>query len=159
MRVFILLAALAVSANATPLTCNIGHTTAADTTCRTATMGTNPYHAQACTTEGHTCLTGNYEGAWEAAYGCYPDAVVAGTKTWWTNACIADPECAKYNPSGPARGFTECKTNNCNPCGKAGGMSVGVILAIVLPSVTIVLLVLAHLHKKKQAEAAVGPNP
>ena len=100
------------------LTCNLGGTPQSQS-CTTTTVGTYPYQAQNCTKSGHSCLTGNYAGGTFAAYGCYPDSVIAGTKTFYTDACKADATCNKYDPDGPT--FTVCKTDSCNKCGAEAG--------------------------------------
>jgi hypothetical protein len=111
MKVYLLLT-LAATTAATPLTCQKGAVTQADV-CTTTTQYTE---AEACTKEGHSCLTGKYAYGRSAAFGCYPDNALEAAKTAIIDGCKADPECVKYNPDGPVDGFTECKTDSCNEC-------------------------------------------
>jgi hypothetical protein len=114
---------LASVASATNITCRFGALSNApggDRSCGTRDMGTTPYQEQICDDSTHSCLTAAYAGDWFAAYGCYPDNVIAGTKTFFQRACAADATCSQYNYGGiPANGWQECKTDECNSCNSA----------------------------------------
>ena len=105
-------------AAATPLTCQIGATGAIGATQVECTTTSVQYDdaSEACTTEGHSCLTGKFEGGVNAAYGCFPNTHIEPYKEAIVTACNEDPNCVKYNPDGPKNGFTVCTTDSCNSC-------------------------------------------
>jgi hypothetical protein len=114
---------LASVASSTIITCRYGALSNApggDRSCGTRDMGTTPYQDQVCDDSTHSCLTAAYAGDWFAAYGCYPDNVIAGTKSFFQAACAADATCSRYNTGGiPKNGWQECKTDECNSCNAA----------------------------------------
>ena len=79
MKLTIAALALATS-EAAPLTCNYSNN---GVSCQTKSMGTIPYADQQCTTDGHTCLSADWGDGVIAAFGCYPNDVVAGTKSYY----------------------------------------------------------------------------
>ena len=116
-------ACLASVVDATTITCRYGALSNApdgDRSCGTRDMGTPPYQDQICDDRTHSCLTAAYAGDWFAAYGCYPNNVITGTKAFIQLACAADNTCSQYNSGGiPANGWQECNTDECNSCNSA----------------------------------------
>jgi len=132
MKVFLLATTttLAVAAT-TPLVCKTGAITSTSTKCSTTTKCASPYETQDCTKEKHTCLTGKWAGGWDAAYGCYPNAVVSATKTAIQKLCKADASCLKSNPTNKPESWVTCKTDSCNSCNGAGALAPSLALLAV----------------------------
>ena len=85
---------------ATPLTCQIG--AISGEACATSSDAVNPLvESDTCTTEGHTCLTGKFEGGVNAAYGCYPNGHIEAAKEAVVAACNLDSVCAEYTLTDP----------------------------------------------------------
>ena len=125
---------LASVVDATTINCRYGalsNAPGADRSCGARDMGTSPYQDQVCDDRTHSCLTAAYAGDWFAAYGCYPNEVIAGTKAFIQLGCAADATCSQYNSGGiPANGWQQCNTDDCNACNSASvsGPSVGLLL-------------------------------
>ena len=138
-------ASFANYANSTIINCKYGALSNApnvDRSCGTRDMGTSPYQNQECDDRTHSCLTAAYAGDWYAAYGCYPDNVIEGTKIFIQRACAADETCSRYNSDGiPANGWQECKTNDCNACNSASISGPSTLLLMLGASVAGVTLV------------------
>jgi hypothetical protein len=108
----IYLLTLVTMAAATPLTCQIGATSSTETVACATTSVQYDDASEACTTEGHSCLTGKFEGGVNAAYGCFPNTHIEPYKEAIVTACNEDPNCVKYSPDGPKNGFTVCTTDS-----------------------------------------------
>ena len=131
--------------SSTTITCRYGalsNAPGADRSCGTRDIGTIPYQDQVCDDRTHSCLTAEYAGDWFAAYGCYPDNVIEGTKAFFQAACAADATCSQYNSGGiPANGWQECKTDECNACNSAFVSGPSAALLLLGASVAAVTLV------------------
>ena len=135
----IYLLTLVIMAAATPLTCQKG--AISGEACATSSDAVNPLvESDACTTEGHSCLTGKFEGGVNAAYGCYPNGHIEAAKEAVVAACNLDSVCAEYNPDGPKNGFTVCVTDSCNSCDNAVNGAGALAPSLALLAVTLLAI-------------------
>ena len=129
---------------ASPLTCQISYYSGTRDLAQGMECGTTsaPYNdAQGtCTTEGHSCLTGKFEGGVNAAYGCYPNGHIEAAKEAVVAACNLDSVCAEYNPDGPKNGFDECTTDSCNSCDNAVNGAGALAPSLALLAVTLLAI-------------------
>lgn len=122
----------ATLADAETLSCNVGASMALDSTVSACTMSDKRYKDNKpfdgptdtiCTGDQFACLSGNWAGDYDTAYGCFGGSSVGGAnqienaKAQIVTGCKSSPSCLAANPDGvPARGWTSCTTTNCNPC-------------------------------------------
>ena len=102
--------------------CRYGTYTRDDTTCASTNIPFNhvqePMFEERCTVGQHVCLSAEWEGGWDSAYGCHKVEEVEAFKESVRVACRADSECRDSNGGGePNNGWTRCSSDNCNPCG------------------------------------------
>ncbi|GMI22014.1 hypothetical protein TeGR_g10279 [Tetraparma gracilis] len=83
----------------------------------------------------YACLTGNWAGDFDTAYGCFGGGSDLGVnqidnaKAKIIEGCQASPTCIANNPGGvPSRGWTSCTESNCNPCAAGAGASAPTLL-------------------------------
>ncbi|GMH52779.1 hypothetical protein TrST_g13554 [Triparma strigata] len=131
-------------ADAQTLSCNVGASmdlNGAVSACSTSDLrykDNKPFEGPSGTTcEGnqYACLSGNWAGDFDTAYGCFgggsEDGVnqIENAKTKIIAGCQASPTCLAANPDGvPTRGWTSCTTSNCNPC-EAGPLTGGAVVS------------------------------
>ncbi|GMH46494.1 hypothetical protein TrRE_jg4200 [Triparma retinervis] len=137
-------------ASAQTLTCNVGGALALDgsvTSCTSSSLrykDNKPFEGPSGTTcEGdqYACLTGNWAGSFDTAYGCFGGGSSSGVnqienaKSKIIEGCKSSPTCLSNNPGGvPARGWTSCTESDCNPCqgGPLGGGAKGLSPSIAV---------------------------
>jgi len=144
-------------ADAQTLSCNVGASMDADgkvSACTTSDKrykDNKPFEGPSGTTcigSQFACLTGNWAGDFETAYGCFGGGSplganqIANAKTKIIAGCQSSPTCLKANPNGvPTGGWTSCNTTNCNTC-SAGDVNSGGVSALSAPSLLVGLFAL-----------------